>query len=220
MIPGEVTVADQRDAALRLMKTCPEHERHALQVARLSMLLYRETARLHGLGDEEGWLLEFAALLHDIGWACGRARHHKTSMHIILDTPLLLFDERQRILIGSIARYHRRALPRKKHRHYAALDPDERLLVRVLGGILRVADALDVGHIDAVSDVRCRISSARILVCCEGPDSLEMERTAVRRKGKLLEQVFERKLMLALPSAAEAGRPAERRPASRRESRR
>jgi len=204
--PGEISISDQRTAALKLLQTCPEHEAHARQVARLSLRIFDELARLHGMGDEERFLLECAALLHDIGWVSGRARHHKTSLHIILDTPLLLFDQRQRLVIGSIARYHRRSLPRKRHRHYAELDSEERRMVRVLGGILRIADALDVRHAEAVTELRCRISSDRIVISCLSSGSLDMERTAVAGKDHLLEQVFERRIDLA-----GAARGAERR---------
>jgi exopolyphosphatase/guanosine-5'-triphosphate,3'-diphosphate pyrophosphatase len=196
MSPGEMSAADQREAALNLLGACPEHEPHARQVARLALMLFNELVELHGMGERERFLLECAALLHDIGWINGQPRHHKTSLHIILDTPLLFFDERQRLVIGSIARYHRRALPRSKHRHYAELEPEERLAVRVLAGILRVADALDVRHVDAVSDLRCTIDGDHVAICCQGSGSLDHESTAVRKKGSLLEKVLGRKLVL------------------------
>jgi exopolyphosphatase/guanosine-5'-triphosphate,3'-diphosphate pyrophosphatase len=199
-MPGEFSAAEQLESAMRLLKTCPEHEAHARQVARLSISLFDELARLHGMGDAERFLMECAALLHDIGWVSGQSRHHKTSLHIILDSPLLLFDEQQRLLIGSVARYHRRALPRRKHRHYAELPAEKRMVVRVLSGILRVADALDVRHENAVERIRCSVSAGRIVISCRCGTGLEQERTAAARKGKLLEQVFARRISLTSPS--------------------
>jgi len=196
MKDGATSAADQLGAAQRLLKTCPEHEGHARQVARLAPMLFDELADLHGMGGEERFLLECAALLHDIGWIAGQSRHHKTSLHVILDTPLLSFDAHQRRLIGSVARYHRKAPPGEKHRHYAELEADDRRVVRVLAAVLRVADALDVRHVDAVDHLWCKTDPDRLIIGCRARENLEIERVAAGRKGRLLEQILERKLVL------------------------
>ena len=70
------------------------------------MRLFDELAPLHGFGAPERELIEYAALLHDIGWHIGRNGHHKHSMYLILNGDLKSFSRRG----GRDHREHR-ALP-------------------------------------------------------------------------------------------------------------
>ena len=68
-----------------------EHGRH---VAFLADRLFDELAELHGLGKKWRRRLHLAALLHDIGFAEGRRKHHKISMRRIeTDTTLGIADK-------------------------------------------------------------------------------------------------------------------------------
>ena len=136
------------------------------------------------------------SLLHDIGWIKGWKGHHKTALRTIRDTTLLPFDNRERLIIGSIARYHRRALPKKKHAHFAALGAWEREIVRVLAGILRVADGLDRTHQSLVEKLSCDVKPKKIIVQCSVSRPAEEDRQAALKKGRLLEEVFNRKLVI------------------------
>ena len=62
---------------------------------------------------------------------------------MILTTPDLPFERREREIIGCVARYHRRGLPTLKHEAFAALSAPDQRVVRRLAAILRVADGLD-----------------------------------------------------------------------------
>lgn len=184
------------DTVLRLAESCDYEEEHARQVTQLALRLFDELEPLHRLSHEERFLLQCGALLHDIGWIEGQQAHHKTSLRIILDSSLLPFDERERLIIGSIARYHRKALPKETHAHFAALDPEDQDIVRVLAACVRVADGLDRTHWSVVKDLWCDISPHLIIVCCLVSDNAEQERIEALDKGQLLEQVFDRRLAI------------------------
>ena len=47
------------------------------------MRLFDQLQSLHGLNSRQRELIEYAALLHDIGWHIGREKHHKHSMYLI-----------------------------------------------------------------------------------------------------------------------------------------
>jgi exopolyphosphatase/pppGpp-phosphohydrolase len=188
---------DERlDPILRLAESCDYEEEHAHQVTRLALLLFDELEPLHRLGYEERFLLQCAALLHDIGWIEGQQAHHKTSLRIILDSSLLPFDERERLIVGSTARYHRKALPKEAHTHFAALEPKDQDIVRVLAACLRVADGLDRTHWSVVDDLWCEILPDLIIVHWSVSDNAEQERIEALDKGQLLEQVFGRRLAI------------------------
>jgi putative phosphoesterase len=181
---------------LHLAETCEYDAGHTQQVTRLALRLFDELEPLHHLGAEERFWLHVAALLHDIGWIEGQRRHHKTALRIVLKTPLLPFDNRERLIIGSIARYHRRALPKKKHGHYAALRPSERKMVKTLSAILRVADGLDRTHQSLIEDVSCEVTPEQIIIQCSVNRPAEMERQAALKKGQLLGKVSKRNLVI------------------------
>lgn len=174
------------------------NEGHSSQVTRLAMRLFDELKELHGLGAEERFWLQCAGILHDIGWIEGQKGHHKTSLRIILAEQHLPFDERERNIIGSIARYHRRKLPNKGHRHFAALRRDERQKVKALSAILRVADGLDFTQQSLVKDITSEVSSEQVIVNCVVSGEAENEQKRAMKKGDLFEKVFNRDLTISL----------------------
>jgi len=188
------TVDAIREAVLALARECDYEEGHTRQVARLALRLFDELSPLHELGDEERCWLEWGALLHDIGWIDGQRRHHKTALAIILADTSVPWDDRTRLIVASVARYHRRALPSVKHEHFASLDADDRLTVGKLAAILRVADGLDRTHTDCIQDLSCRIEPNRVVVRCLAIGSAEGELYAAGKKSDLFEQLFGREL--------------------------
>jgi exopolyphosphatase/guanosine-5'-triphosphate,3'-diphosphate pyrophosphatase len=193
--------ARQLRAVLQLAARCEYERGHTHHVARLSLRLFDELEPLHGLGVVERFWLRCSALLHDIGWIEGQKGHHKTSLRLVLDAQDLLFDERERQIVGSIARYHRGALPKDKHRYFAPLSPVDQRRVTILAAILRVADGLDRRHRSVVDDLRCNISSHRVTVDCIAAGNAEPERERALHKGDLLERAFDRELLIRFHAA-------------------
>jgi len=183
-------------AALDLAQSCEVDARHAQQVTRLSLRLFDLFADLHQLGSQERFWLQCAAVLHDIGWLEGWKGHHKATLQIILNTNLLPFDARTRLIIGSIARYHRRALPSQKHDHFAALSAAEQQMVSQLAALLRIADGLDRLHQNTIADLEAQIGEKKVTLRCSVLTRPSAEATAALDKADLFEQVFNRKLKL------------------------
>jgi exopolyphosphatase / guanosine-5'-triphosphate,3'-diphosphate pyrophosphatase len=129
-------------------------EPHARSVTELALSLFDQTTALHGLGEEERELLRYAGLLHDVGAAVAQSGHHKHSLYIIGNAEIEGLTQRELELIANIARYHRKALPSDHHVQYQALSEPDRGLVRRLGALLRLADALDLDHMQLVESVR------------------------------------------------------------------
>ena len=183
-------------AVLLLAQTCEFEVNHTLQVTHLALRLFDELKSLHRLGQRErNWLI-YAGILHDIGWIEGWKEHHKVSLRIILATPMLPFSNKERLIIGSIARYHRKSLPEMKHDHYAALSQQERLVVCVLAGCLRLADGLDHTHQQRVRDLTCKVSSKKIGVTCASAVPDPEDSGAALAKSDLLSRAFRRKVAM------------------------
>ena len=114
------------------------------------------------LQEDSRDLLSAAALLHDVGYVVSFRRHHKHSYHLIAHAPLDGFTPEEREIIALVARYHRRAPRKKNHASWASLPRGGRELVCRLSALLRIADALDRRHSQALRDLKCRVSRGKL----------------------------------------------------------
>lgn len=165
---------------------------HAHQVLRLSAELFDATAALHRLGPEEKFLLEAAALLHDIGQYISYSQHHKHSQYLIRNAQLTGFNEREIQVIGCVARYHRKALPALTHAEFNELAVDDRRLVQQLAALLRIADGLDYGHLSSVERVRLDLRRTRVVARLVARQECRTEVERALRKSDLFTRVFGR----------------------------
>jgi exopolyphosphatase/pppGpp-phosphohydrolase len=182
---------------MQLAQICEFEAVHSRHVTFLALRLFDELQPLHQLGPEERFLLQAGSLLHDIGWVEGWRSHHKTSMHIILSTPMLPFTNRERLIVGSIARYHRKTLPKARHDNFAALPPPSQKIACELAAFLRLADGLDRSHCSLVSDLACQISEERIRIVCTVTAPAEDELASAHEKSDLLRKAFKKKIDIA-----------------------
>lgn len=132
---------------------------HAEQVARLALLFFDKTKDLHNLSNNERDLLEAGAFLHDIGYYISANKHHKNAMFLIDNEAMPGFSSLEKEIIANIARYHKGKLPKNKHDRYSKLSENDKAIVNKLGGILRIADALDRSHNNIVEDMDIILNS-------------------------------------------------------------
>ena len=188
--PTRAAVADRMEVVRRFARKCHSNERHCEHVATLAASMFDALRDAYALPAGGRDILRAAALLHDIGYLINHEEHHKHAYHLIMHGDLRGFSSREIELIANVARYHRRAVPKKAHANFARLDRGERRLVRRLSGVLRVADGLDRAHGQAVQGVRCRVGDGwvRMLVRATRDPAIELEDAT--RKAGLFERAF------------------------------
>lgn len=184
---------------------CRYEREHSEHVMRLCTSLYGQLkktpavkrARKHEPRTLE--LLQAAAVLHDIGTAVDIERHHKHSRDMILCAELPGFDERESVILANLARYHRRAGPRKSHNLFKSLNKRDQDLVRTLTAILRVADGLDRSHAQTVARAKVTFTrkTAEIVLTAATPAKAEIR--AAKAKGDVFTQVFGVTLNITTP---------------------
>lgn len=179
-----------RESVLDFAKSCHYDEPHSRHVAKLALAIFDRLARGSGLKKSERRLLEAAALLHDIGYFISYNSHHKHSYHLIRHADLFGLTPREREMTAQIARYHRKALPKKKHAEFDQLIEKDRVIVSRLGGILRLADGLDrrrSGLVEVV-DLTCgaEVYSIKLL----GTEDISVEIFGGNAKKDLFEKAF------------------------------
>ena len=74
--------AIRRASVQGFARRCNGRKAHARQVARLALELFDQTVALHRLGAEDRELLEYAALLHDVGEHVSTTGHHKHGAYL------------------------------------------------------------------------------------------------------------------------------------------
>ena len=171
---------------------------HAHQVALLAEKIFDALTPTENLQPHHRTLMTAAALLHDVGYHIASDSHHKHSLYLIKNSELTGFSEPERAVIANIARYHRGPLPKDRHPDYAALNAADRDVVCRLGGIVRLANALDRSHENLVSDLVCNLEGNTIALEMHSEFDCDNELRDAERKKELFEQSFQRNVNLSI----------------------
>ena len=186
--PGEARERSVRELAERSHYEAP----HSKHVQMLALQLFDSIGQRLGCTPDDRRLLSDAALLHDIGYHISYDKHNKHSYHLIEHAELLGMTPAEQIVVANVARYHRGAEPRKKHRNYGGLDRSLRETIKRLAAILRVADGYDRGHAGAVAEIRVRWMERALrltAVPARQASNLRLELWGASRKSQLLAEV-------------------------------
>lgn len=189
---------------------------HSHHVARLAMRIFDDTKELHQMDGQHRKLLQYAAILHDIGYHIAHNNHHRHALYLIKNSEMPGFTGDEIAMMATIVRYHRGSLPRKssdprsRHEHdeYYALERRQRAHVLRLASILQIADGLDRSHRQVISDVRCEVADGTVTFLAYSAGESELEMWSAERKSIWLSEIFrlgvqfERRL--ALPTQEEA----------------
>ena len=182
-------------SVLNLAHRFEHHGEHDLHVWALSRSMFDglAAAGLHELGTPERELLWAACLLHDIGVAVKYDDHHRHSHYLTLNAGLPGFSPRELILIGLVARYHRKGAPDASELGELAQPGDDERL-RLLCGVIRLAEQLERSRDQAITGVR--VSSNGGGVALETTANPALDATvpiwAARRNSDLLAEALGR----------------------------
>lgn len=188
------------DLAIRLRWDEP----HARHVARLALQLFDRTAPLHGRGERERELLEYAAVLRDVGYAISRRSHHKHSLYVIKNADLKGFAPDEVAIIANVARYHRAGLPSERHADYARLAEPDRRLVNELASLLRLANGLDRSHFQNVTHLDAVLTDDALRLTIRTKADPQLDVWAARRGASLFRRTFERSLTVQVAETVAA----------------
>ena len=188
----------RRRSIIELGERCNYWSEHAQQVARLAMSIFDQTRSTHGLGDPERELLEYGALLHDVGVHISYERHHKHSYYLIKHGDLRGFDPQEIEVIALVARYHRQAVPKKSHDGIDALPSKLQRVVKKLSAMVRLAEGLDRSHSQAVAGIDLFPRGDDYLARLRANNEAELELWAAHRHVRPLERILGRPIRFEL----------------------
>lgn len=203
----------RRTNLLRLAHQLDPDPAHAEHTAMLATALFDRTVALHGLGDDARELLDAAAIVHNVGLSISHSSHHKHTYYVVRNSEQLTgFTEHEIEMIAVISRYHRKSRPKTKHDEFDALSCDDRRLVQILAGMLRIAIGLDRRHAASVRSVRAIIDDDELHIEPLGrrsqdpgtsaDDDLDLEIYAARERCDLLAEALDIRVRIDRPDAA------------------
>jgi len=185
------------EETLALRARYDEEPSHSDHVAALALQIFDGLAQGQHLAERERELLHSAALLHDIGWSQtpdGKG-HHKWSARLIRDYPWKYLKKEEVPVVALIARYHRKAPPQSDDGDFQALSNPEQKLVMILGGILRLADALDRTHTGKIEKAEVAFIDETVLVRVKPTGNWEAERTMFETKRDMLQLAIQKPVL-------------------------
>ena len=171
---------------------------HSHHVVRLATRIFDDTIELHQLSIQDRKLLQYAAILHDIGYHIAHNNHHRHGLYLIRNSEMPGFTGDEIAMMATMVRYHRGAMPRKssdarsrhEHEDYYTLDRRQRGTVLRLASILQIAGGLDRSHQQLISDVRCDVANGTATFIASTGGECELEIWSAERKAAWFSDIF------------------------------
>jgi exopolyphosphatase / guanosine-5'-triphosphate,3'-diphosphate pyrophosphatase len=182
--------------SLEIRARFDEEPSHSDHVATLALQLFDGLQPWHKMEAHSRELLHAAALLHDIGWSQtpdGKG-HHKWSARLIREHSWRNLAPAEVEIVALTARYHRKLPPQPEDTEFNTLKGAEKKSVMVLGGILRIADALDRTHTARITRVEVSVEKEEIVVRVQPSGGWNSERVTFEIKSDMLQAAAMRPL--------------------------
>ena len=173
-------------------------QNYAIAVTRLALDLFKQTAPLHELGENEKLLLEIAARVHEIGMYIRVDSHHRHAAYLVMAAPLLSISGTDRALLAQTVRYQRKGAPSDSHEGFAALGKADKRKVWQMSTLLRLAIALNKDRRDRVQAVEVECDDKNLTLHLQGKDDLLLERWAALKVTNHVKEAFGRNLLIDL----------------------
>jgi CHAD domain-containing protein len=166
------------------------------RVARLSLQLYDGLANcglIQQNSNIEGrFIIRAAALLQEVGHFKKGKAHHKESYKMIRKiSPPPGWSKRDIEITASIARFHRRALPRPDHKVLKGYEFPMRQAIVELAAIVRFANAFNSKRYRAIRRLEVEEVSGVVVIRADGISDHELPSSKLSMARRLLESTFQ-----------------------------
>ncbi len=137
------------------------------KVVNIAFQIYDQTKNIfHNDNNSKSKELLWAACnLYNCGKYVNISSYHKHSWYLIKNCELLGYSQAETNIIASIARYHRKSLPKKRHESWQHLMcKEDKTLVLEMSLILRLAASIDQRTEKVISSVKITLEKNILLV--------------------------------------------------------
>lgn len=160
------------------------------QIRRLSLQLFDELQAFHGMPKDAEMYLSVASLLHDVGRFVSESSYHKHTYYLIKNSTFSFLTEKQKNMIASIARYHRKSAPRNGQESWDGLTGDEKKQVSQLASLLRISFALSSAGPQVVRWLKCQWGPGRVMIRLDKKPDIRLDDEMLKDHKKLFETLY------------------------------
>jgi len=183
-------------SARGLLRKYHGDEKHAECVRIIATKIYDALKDEVVLEEHARLLLEIAAILHDIGSFIRYQNHNIHSNYIIRNSEIFGLSKKDITIVSEIAKYHKgNSIPQDED-SFLMLPRSDRMTILKLTAILRIADAMDRGHIQKFSDFSIKIQQDSMIIHTKNSENTVLEKIALNEKAGMFESVFGYKVIL------------------------
>lgn len=171
-------------------------ERSAL-VERISLKLFDETRKIHGLTKRDRLLLRLAAILADSGKYMSLEDAAECSYVIIMASEMIGLSHAEREIVANIVKFNK-----ANFEYYEELakdtliDRNAYLVLSKLTALFRVADGICRSSRAKIKDISVNIKESELVINADCDETLILERGFFDRKAEFFEEVFSVKPVL------------------------
>jgi exopolyphosphatase/guanosine-5'-triphosphate,3'-diphosphate pyrophosphatase len=100
------------------------------------------------------------------------------------------YTDRERVMIASLCRYHRKAMPSARHDLFSHLTGDEQRVIQMLIPLLRVAVGLEASRLQKVEAAEVTPAAEGVTITVRGEGDIDLEMWAAERAADSFRQVY------------------------------
>jgi exopolyphosphatase/guanosine-5'-triphosphate,3'-diphosphate pyrophosphatase len=188
-MPDHDQSLDVLSACRYLARRFSNDDHHTEFVESMVLQLFDGTMRLHRLGARQRLLLQAATILHDTGKYINMSKHNIRTYNIIMATELVGLTHRERDMVAWTSRLHSGRIDLDDS-GLADLPSEDRMVVAKLAALLRLADALDNGHQQKITELLVQLDDDALTLSITTRQDVTLELWAFEQKGQLFEKLF------------------------------
>lgn len=173
--------------------TDPMEKKHVLGIA---LQLFDQLKHLHETANYERDLIGYASLIYDVGLFVAFENYQKHSRYLINNSQIRGFTNDEVLLLGHLARYHRKKGPGKHHKKYRKLDEDKKKRLKLLAGILRIAIGLDKTKNQWVQNIYCLEKDGFLQIKVFGEENMDLEIWEAQRYSDTLAKYLKKDIVI------------------------
>jgi exopolyphosphatase/guanosine-5'-triphosphate,3'-diphosphate pyrophosphatase len=184
-------------SAQNLARKYKSDERHFEHVRTIAVRLFDALHAELNLGHHERMLLEVSAILHDIGMFVHGSDHQIHSRYIIAHSEIFGLTKDDVEIVSRVAHLHRGDPGGQHEMGFQSLPRrSDRVVILKLAAVLRIADALDRGHVKKIKAFTAEIKNDAVIISCAENHANVLEKIALAEKSDLFETLFGYKVFL------------------------
>lgn len=189
ILPSHVFTQDIIWTARYLARRYLCNEPHFTFVERMSLLIFDQMKKIHGLGKRERLLLQIASILHSCGEFINMNAVADSSYHIIMSSEIIGLSHREREMVANLALYNTEQFPVLTE-DKQTYDHETYIKLCKLTAILQIANALDKSHKQKFDTVRITFKNNEMIMYAETLSDITLEQGLIQKKAYFFEEVY------------------------------